>query len=89
MGSPPIWKRTFEHMDASSFTRLESYCGSMYAGIILCTEMLKVYEGRKQVAVATAQILLQRFWYVSSMKQFGIGVRPLPCLHFHHVHTKP
>ena len=31
-------------------------------------------EGRKQVAVATAQILFQRFWYVTSMKQFGIGV---------------
>ncbi|KAJ7074253.1 cyclin-like protein [Mycena amicta] len=28
---------------------------------------------QKQVAVATAQILFQRFWYVSSMKQFGIG----------------
>ncbi|KAI0053827.1 cyclin-like protein [Auriscalpium vulgare] len=27
----------------------------------------------KQVAVATAQILFQRFFYVSSMKQFGIG----------------
>lgn len=29
------------------------------------------------MAVATAQILFQRFWYVTSMKQFGIGVRPL------------
>jgi hypothetical protein len=29
---------------------------------------------RKQVAVATAQILFHRFWFVSSMKQFGIGV---------------
>ncbi|GJJ12254.1 hypothetical protein Clacol_006495 [Clathrus columnatus] len=28
---------------------------------------------QKQVAMATAQILFQRFWYVSSMKQFGIG----------------
>ncbi|KAH7912252.1 cyclin-like protein [Hygrophoropsis aurantiaca] len=28
---------------------------------------------QKQVAVATAQILYQRFWYVTSMKQFGIG----------------
>ncbi|KAF5391767.1 hypothetical protein D9757_001777 [Collybiopsis confluens] len=28
---------------------------------------------QKQVAVATAQILYQRFWYVSSMKSFGIG----------------
>ncbi|KAF7322571.1 Cyclin-like protein [Mycena chlorophos] len=28
---------------------------------------------QKQVAVATAQILFQRFWYVSSMKQYGIG----------------
>ncbi|ESK92874.1 cyclin-dependent protein kinase regulator [Moniliophthora roreri MCA 2997] len=28
---------------------------------------------QKQVAVATAQILYQRFWHVSSMKQFGIG----------------
>ncbi|EIN07743.1 cyclin-like protein [Punctularia strigosozonata HHB-11173 SS5] len=28
---------------------------------------------QKQVAVATAQILFQRFWYVSSMKHFGIG----------------
>ncbi|KAJ7090267.1 cyclin-like protein [Mycena belliarum] len=28
---------------------------------------------QKQVAVATAQILFHRFWYVSSMKQFGIG----------------
>ncbi|KAJ4488450.1 cyclin-like protein [Lentinula aciculospora] len=28
---------------------------------------------QKQVAVATAQILFQRFWYVSSMKMFGIG----------------
>ena len=31
---------------------------------------------RKQVAVATAQILLQRFFYVSSMKQFSVAVRP-------------
>ena len=30
------------------------------------------------MAVATAQILFQRFWYVTSMKQFGIGVRK-PC----------
>lgn len=29
------------------------------------------------MAVATAQILFQRFWYVTSMKQFGIGVRAL------------
>ncbi|TFL07705.1 cyclin-like protein [Pterulicium gracile] len=28
---------------------------------------------QKQVAVATAQILFHRFWYVSSMKQFSIG----------------
>ncbi|EPQ58403.1 cyclin-like protein [Gloeophyllum trabeum ATCC 11539] len=28
---------------------------------------------QKQVAVATAQILFQRFWFVTSMKQFGIG----------------
>ena len=25
--------------------------------------------------MATAQVLFQRFWYVTSMKQFGIGVR--------------
>ena len=31
---------------------------------------------RKQVAVATAQILLQRFFYVSSLKQFSVAVRP-------------
>jgi hypothetical protein len=30
------------------------------------------------VAVATAQILFHRFWFVTSMKQFGIGV----CLHW-------
>ncbi|KAJ7756882.1 cyclin-like protein [Mycena maculata] len=28
---------------------------------------------QKQVAVASAQILFQRFWFVTSMKQFGIG----------------
>ncbi|KAG9318262.1 cyclin-like protein [Chiua virens] len=28
---------------------------------------------QKQVGVATAQILYQRFWYTSSMKQFSIG----------------
>ncbi|KAH8117248.1 cyclin-like protein [Phellopilus nigrolimitatus] len=28
---------------------------------------------QKQVAMATAQILFQRFWYVTSLKQFGIG----------------
>ncbi|KAH9842836.1 cyclin-like protein [Rhodofomes roseus] len=28
---------------------------------------------QNQVAVATAQILFQRFWFVTSMKQFGIG----------------
>ncbi|KAL1758328.1 cyclin-like protein [Schizophyllum commune] len=28
---------------------------------------------QKQVAVASAQILFQRFWFVSSMKQYGIG----------------
>lgn len=31
-------------------------------------------EKRKQVAVAAAQILFQRFWFVTSMKQFGVGV---------------
>jgi hypothetical protein len=25
--------------------------------------------------MATAQVLFQRFWYVTSMKSFGIGVR--------------
>jgi hypothetical protein len=39
------------------------------------TETL-IKQDRKQVAVATAQILFQRFWYVSSMKHFGIGVGP-------------
>ncbi|PPR04963.1 hypothetical protein CVT24_010421 [Panaeolus cyanescens] len=29
---------------------------------------------QKQVAVAAAQILFQRFWFVTSMKQFGVGV---------------
>ncbi|TDL27275.1 cyclin-L1 [Rickenella mellea] len=28
---------------------------------------------QKQVAMATAQVLFQRFWFVTSMKQFGIG----------------
>ncbi|KAF8312742.1 cyclin-like protein [Cantharellus anzutake] len=28
---------------------------------------------QKQVAIATAQVLFQRFWYVSSMKHFSIG----------------
>ncbi|KAF8516898.1 cyclin-like protein [Hysterangium stoloniferum] len=28
---------------------------------------------QNQVAIATAQILFQRFWYVTSMKHFGIG----------------
>ncbi|KZT28510.1 cyclin-like protein [Neolentinus lepideus HHB14362 ss-1] len=28
---------------------------------------------QKQVAVATAQILFHRFWFVTSLKQFGIG----------------
>ncbi|EFI28411.1 cyclin-L1 [Coprinopsis cinerea okayama7 len=28
---------------------------------------------QKQVAVATAQILFQRFWFVTSMRQFGVG----------------
>lgn len=32
-----------------------------------------VLLNQKQVAVATAQILFQRFWFVTSMKQFGIG----------------
>lgn len=35
---------------------------------------------RKQVAVATAQILFHRFWFVTSMKQFGIGVSLVPSL---------
>ncbi|KAJ2931397.1 hypothetical protein H1R20_g5687, partial [Candolleomyces eurysporus] len=30
-------------------------------------------ESRKQVAIATAQILFQRFWYVTSLKQFGVA----------------
>jgi len=29
---------------------------------------------RKQVSVATAQILFQRFWFVTSLRQFGVGV---------------
>ncbi len=40
---------------------------------------------RKQAAVATAQVLFQRFWYVSSMKHFSIGVSgPFykPCLYW-------
>lgn len=40
------------------------------------SHVLRLYENRKQVAVATAQILYQRFWYVSSMKQYGLGVSP-------------
>ncbi|KAF9533482.1 cyclin-like protein [Crepidotus variabilis] len=28
---------------------------------------------QKQVAVAAAQVLFQRFWFVTSMKQFGVG----------------
>ncbi|KAF8894450.1 cyclin-like protein [Infundibulicybe gibba] len=34
---------------------------------------------QKQVAVATAQILFQRFWYVTSMKQFGVGDIGMEC----------
>ncbi|KAG1759040.1 cyclin-like protein [Suillus occidentalis] len=34
---------------------------------------------QKQVAVATAQILFQRFWYTTSMKQFGIGDIGMEC----------
>ncbi|KAG8932167.1 hypothetical protein FRC02_001584 [Tulasnella sp. 418] len=30
---------------------------------------------QNQVAMATAQVLFQRFWYITSMKQFGIGAR--------------
>jgi hypothetical protein len=29
---------------------------------------------RPQVTMATAQVLFQRFWFVTSMKQFGIKV---------------
>jgi cyclin L len=32
-----------------------------------------ILQNRKQVAVATAQILFHRFWFVSSMKQFSLG----------------
>lgn len=37
---------------------------------------------RKQVAVATAQILFHRFWFVTSMKQFSIGVSDTFCSSF-------
>jgi hypothetical protein len=30
---------------------------------------------RKQVAMSTAQVLFQRFWYTSSMEKYGIAVR--------------
>ncbi|THV07891.1 cyclin-like protein [Dendrothele bispora CBS 962.96] len=43
------------------------------AGILLKQYTFLLFQNRKQVAVATAQILFQRFWYVTSMKQFGIG----------------
>lgn len=43
----------------------------------VCSQSIMEHLDRKQVAVATAQILFQRFWYVTSMKQFGIGVSPL------------
>jgi hypothetical protein len=45
--------------------------------------MLVTYSpgDRKQVAVATAQILFQRFWFVTSMKQFGVGVSNQPAFH--------
>ena len=50
------------------------FCDSEYhPAVEICS--LDSRKGRKQVAVATAQILFQRFWYVTSMKQFGIGVR--------------
>ncbi|KAG6334562.1 hypothetical protein ID866_4538 [Astraeus odoratus] len=39
------------------------------AGILL----KQARNPRKQVAVATAQILFHRFWFVTSMKQFSIG----------------
>lgn len=35
-------------------------------------------DGRPQVAMATAQVLFQRFWFVSSLRQFGIRVSSPP-----------
>jgi hypothetical protein len=51
------------------------------AGILLKQYVFQLFHTsflfiwtRKQVAVASAQILFQRFWFVTSVKQFGIGV---------------
>lgn len=44
----------------------------------LCYLLKFMVLRRNQVAMATAQVLFQRFWYVTSMKQFGIGVGSRP-----------
>ena len=44
---------------------------------------------RKHVAVAAAQILFQRFWYVSSMKHFGVAVGPCLLSPLCLVHSSP
>lgn len=46
---------------------------SMWAGEI-SLNLTQLSYVRKQVAMATAQVLLHRFWYVTSMKQFGMAV---------------
>jgi hypothetical protein len=60
--------------DASSSTKPAS-CSSSKPRPCTRRRALDRPRSRKQVAVATAQILFQRFWFVSSMKQFGVGVR--------------
>lgn len=44
-------------------------CGAL-AYIVACSS---------QVVMATAQVLFQRFWFVTSLKHFGIRVRLACC----------
>lgn len=45
-------------------------------GLLSCSHGVAhiCFPYRPQVTMATAQVLFQRFWYVTSLKQFGIKV---------------
>lgn len=77
---------SFALMAASSSTRQAS---SSPSPLFFSSLFHHPHITRKHVAVAAAQILFQRFWYVSSMKHFGVAVGPCLFSPLCLVHSSP
>jgi len=59
-----------------SFGTVSAVCGELPTPALTLPSPLRYGAGRSpQVVMATAQVLFQRFWFVTSLKHFGIKVR--------------